>query len=400
MKRNIHGSFAAVLALVLGAGCGEVPVSETTESEPIGENEEALTDCFVDARKELFITDLSVIQDPRATGLGKWSFGYVVREMAKGLDEQEFIKKFMESWLRDQAVDGLTIKARARMENLVLAPWRAKSADGKTYDLEKAPMSLLGIVYRLDLRKRQNLGEGVGEGRMIYNVHGADGRPLPFTMIFEYHLPSNRGQTSESWAQEFHALGALPFGPGYNAKLEALTEKFVTAKARQGLPPGSVLNQLRTNEIALTFGDTTPLWELRQFEIDGQGWLRPSSVGLTPDIVHNNTQLLADFVRQNERKILEGNHKVGARFRGQAFNGGSARVPANTFRWEIPGANEIVRRAFSLGTCNGCHAGETGTNFLHVSRSQSGPETRLSDHVVQKDLPFRVQEMKTLVCPD
>ncbi|MDI1475349.1 hypothetical protein [Polyangium sp. y55x31] len=373
-------------------------MSTPREAESIGENEEALTDCAVDSAKELFITDLSVIQDARASGYGKWSFGYVVREMAKGHDEQEFLKAFLESWLKDQTVDGLTIKARPRMETLVLAPWRAKSADGKTYELDKAPMSLLGIVYRLDLRKKLNAGAGVGEGRMVYNVHGADGRALPFTMIFEYKLPSNRGQTAESWAREFHALGALPFGPDYNARLEALTEKFVTAQSWQGMPAGSVLNQLRTNEIALTFGDDTPLWELRQFEIDARGNLLPASVGLTPDLVHNNTPLLADFVRQNERKILEGTHKVGARFKGQPFNGGSARVPTSTFTWEIPSTAENVRKAFSTATCNGCHAGETNTTFLHMSRSRTGPETRVSNFILQDQLPFRVQEMKTLVC--
>ncbi|MRG95465.1 hypothetical protein [Polyangium spumosum] len=400
MKYEFHGVCAALLALVVSAGCGEAPISESVEAEPIGENEEALSDCSIDATKELFITDLSVIQDARATGIGPWSFGYVVREMAKGNDEQEFIERFMESWLADQVVDGLTIKARSRMESLVLAPWRAKSADGKTYDLDKAPMSLLGIVYRLDLRKLRNFGAGAGEGRMIYNVHGPDGRALPFTLIFEYRLPANRGQTAESWAKEFHALGALPFGPEYNKKLEALTEKFVTAKARQGMPPGTVLNQLRSNEIALTFGDEEPLWELRQFEVDRKGFLVPASVGLTPDLIHNNTPLLADYVRQNERLILEGNHKVGSRFKGKAFNGGSARVPTRDFTWQVPGVEEDVRKAFSLNTCNGCHAGETGTNFLHVSRSRTGPETVLSDHVLTTDFPFRVQELKAVVCKD
>lgn len=399
MKRNMHGFYTVALALVLGVGCGEASISETGEAEPIGENEEALTDCLVDATKELFITDLSVIQDDRARGFGKWSFGYAVQEMTKGHAEQEFIKRFMESWLTDQTVDGLTIKARPRMEELVLAPWRAKSADGKTYELDKAPMSLLAIVYRLDLRKRLNVGEGVGEGRLVYQVHGPDGRALPFTMIFEYRLPANRGQTPESWAREFHALGALPFGPEYNTKLEALTEKFVNAKTWQGMPAGSVLNQLRTNEIALTFGDASPLWELRQFEIDTRGRLLPASVGLTPDLVHNKSPLLTDFVKQNERKILDGTYKVGSRFKGQPFNGGSARVPTNTFLWEIPGVADDLRQKFSIGTCNGCHAGETTTNFLHVSRSRTGPETRISDFILQKELPFRVQEMKTLACP-
>ncbi|MDI3291764.1 hypothetical protein [Polyangium sp. 15x6] len=398
MKRNMHGLLTVALTLVLGVGCGEVPISDTGEAEPIGENEEALTDCVVDAAKELFITDLSVIQDARATGLGKWSFGYVVQEMAKGHDQQEFIKGFMETWLTDQVVDGLTIKARARMEELVLAPWRAKSADGKTYDLAKAPMSLLAIVYRLDLRKKLNVGEGVGEGRMVFNVHGPDGRALPFTMIFEYKLPANRGQTPESWAREFHALGALPFGPEYNAKLEVLTEKFVSAKSWQGMQPGSVLNQLRTNEIALTFGDATPLWELRQFQINSKGRLLPASVGLTPDLVHDNTPLLADFVRQNERKILDGTHKVGSRFKGEPFNGGSSRVPTNTFTWQVPGVAENLRKAFSIATCNGCHAGETSTNFLHVGKSRNGPETRISNFILETEFPRRVADMKSLAC--
>ena len=390
MKRNIHGLVTVTLALVLGAGCGEEPVYETSEAEPIGENEEALSDCFVDATKELFITDLSVIQDARATGLGKWSFGHLIREMAKGRDEQEFVKIFMESWQEDQKVDGLTLKARKRMDTLVLAPWRAKSAGGRTYDLDKAPMSLLGIVYRVDLRKKFNAGEGLGEGRLVYNVHGADGRPLPYTMIFEFALPSSDGQTAESWAREFHALGALPFGPTYNTRLERLTDKFVSASA---------LNQIRTNEIALTAaGDASPQWELRQFEIDGEGYLRPASVGLTPDIAHNNTSLLSDYVRRNQRQILDGTHTMGPRWKGKAFCGGSARIPGSNFTWRVPAVSEPVRKAFSMGTCNGCHAGETGTNFLHMFRGNGGPQTVLSNHLLQKDFPFRVEELKSLVC--
>jgi hypothetical protein len=46
-----------------------------------------------------------------------------------------------------------------------------------------------------------------------------------------------------------------------------------------------------------------------------------------------------------------------------------------------------VRHKFSLNTCNGCHAGETGTPFTHVFPRAAGVEAKLSDFLTGANMP-------------
>jgi hypothetical protein len=410
MNRWTRSLCALTLSSVSAAGCGDAALPGENENDVIAEATGALASCAVIPEKELLITHPSVVGDERAKGMGSWSFGNAMRAMAGTRDVQAFVTGFVESWLTDQTVEGQVIAARRKMEELVLAPWRARSVNGR-YDLDKAPMRLLAVVYRADLRKQTNLGREAGEGRFVYVVQDvATGEDMQFTIILEYGLAVREGRSAADWARDWHSLGALDLGsPGYNAKLEEITNRFAGAEARAGVLPGASLNQARTNEIELTFlpipvGQTERfLWQLREFHIDADGMLRPARVALTPHVKHNGTALLGEYVNQHESAILAGTHKAPAKFQSTPFNGGSSEVPrvgdipGNEFQWNVPNVkSEELRTAFSINTCNGCHAGETGTRFLHVGPGDEGG-TELSEFVVLEEFPRRVKDLKKLL---
>jgi hypothetical protein len=222
---------------------------------------------------------------------------------------------------------------------------------------------------------------------------------MPFTVIAEFGLPMYGGRSAVDWANDWHSLGKLTLGsPEYNQKLEEITNKFASPEARAGIIPGTALNQLRTNEIALTFGTgVPPLWELREFHIESDVLLHPARPALTPMNDMDGTATLSTYVQQNARKIMEGTHKLPVKFGGAAFSAGSAAVPTNVFQWNVPNVSTELATAFSVQTCNGCHAGNTGTDFLHVGPSRTGGSAVLSAFVVDVEMPRRMEELKKLI---
>ena len=72
------------------------------------------------------------------------------------------------------------------------------------------------------------------------------------------------------------------------------------------------------------------------------------------------------------------------------------------FKWNSAlGLNEATRKAFSINTCSGCHSGETGTVFLHVTNRSSNSPAAFSAFLNQ-DLDDglgggRKGDMKTLL---
>jgi len=378
------------------AGCGEN--AATLEETSSSESSEAITTCAVTWEKELLITDVRVVGDARARNNGPWSFGGIMKAMAGTRDEQQFVKGFVESWMQDQNVEGATVKARPRMKDVVLDPWHARSAAG-TYDLATAPFELLAIVYRVDLRRIQNTGDRAGEGRFVYGVRDGGGRMMPFTVIAEFALPIYQGKSALDWANDWHSLGQLELGSlEYNQRLETITNQFASRTARAGAIPGTALNQLRTNEIALDFNaGHPPIWELREFHIGSDGFIHPARPALTPMNEMNGSSMLKEYVKQNARAIEQGTQNLPVKFRGTLFSAGSAAVPTNSFTWDVPGVSEELERQFSMQTCNGCHAGSTGTNFLHVAPSFTGGAAQLSDFVVSVEMPKRVAKLKELL---
>ncbi|WP_438025694.1 LamG-like jellyroll fold domain-containing protein [Sorangium sp. So ce233] len=370
--------------------------------------------CFVRTGREIFVKHLSVIEDPIRTTFngpagdprtGAWTFARLMEDMAPTpADAPAMVEQLFSTWLTDQVVNGFTVAARPNIQQVVFDEW-PRSPDG-SLDLRQAPLMLLGIVNRIDVR---NLAEGhAGEGRFVFGVF-SQGFAQQFTLILEYKLPASTEADVLDWANAWHALGSLPFpSEQYNAALQALTTRFTGRNAAPGKPNGSSLAQLRTNEIALT-----DPWELREFVLSADtGFLRPATVKLTPDLGFDGSARLADFVNQNAAAIIAEQHTVPDAFQGSPFLGGSSIN--NLTAWTAPGIlDNEARHKFSLNTCNGCHGGgETGTPFLHVNVRAPGNEGTLSGFMTGidiadpvsgearnlNDLARRNLDLKALVC--
>jgi hypothetical protein len=356
--------------------------------------------------QELMITDLRVVEDARATGSGVWTFKHLMESMAPtAAQAPELVRQLFSTWLTDQTINAQAVPARPTMADLVLDPWLN---GGTTLDLTRAPLRLLAIVNRLDLR---NLSQGkAGEGRFVFGVLDSQGFPTSFTIILEYRLPATTEAQVLEWADLWHELGALDLGSAaYNTKLAQITERFAGRNAEPGRVNGSALSQLRSNEIALS----AP-WELREFVLSPtNGLLRPDTVKLTPSSSFMDQSIVATFINQNQSAIIAERHDVPNTFNGVSFLGGSS---LNTLgHWNAPGINSNeARHKFSLNTCNGCHgSNETGTFFLHINPRSAGQEATLSGFLTGidvtdpvdpstvrhlDDLERRAVDMEALLC--
>jgi hypothetical protein len=422
----------------------------------------APTGCFVFTRRELMITDTSVVDDPVRTlgvttpgldggvgfgdagtsivdasspglplalplaldaspgpdaganpSLGVWTFGHLMRELAPTpADAPAMTLQLFQHWLTNQTVNGFTVAARPAIQQVLLDVW-PKTTTG-ALDLDQAPLRLQAIVNRIDLR---NLAAGsAGEGRFVFAVNGAFGSPQSFTVILEYNLPAKTQQDVLDWANLWHGLSSHPFpSEEYNAALETITRRFSgRSPPAAGLVNGSNLLELRTNEIALSFQ-----WELRGFVLSPTtGFFDETTVKETPDLSFNGTQTFADFVNQNEAAIIAVvpgamAGTVPLQFGGKSFLAGS--VFNNQIEWSAPGIkNPEARFHASLNTCNGCHGPESGTfNFTMIDPRFAGTEATLSPFltgttVVDRttrlprtlnDLARRRADLTGLVCP-
>lgn len=379
--------------LVACAPPAEEPQAGTLETQ--GQAVEAP----IDPARELVITDVSVVDDARYTAWapgrsdgdaeGAWSFGRLIDNLVDARlrnpwGRSQFVLRWLRTWERDQVVNGFTVPARPLMRDLVTEPWRA--ASGCTgpdvlcvLDFAKAPFRLLAIVYRPDLRKvpTPRASGYAGQGRFVFGVVGAAGEKPPFTLIFEYQLPAEHARDIQAWTRRWHALGSIPFGPEYNARLYEVTRAFSRPGALRKGRNGSALLQLRTNEVPLD--PVTKVWEMRQFELGRDGFLALAPLANEPDISLNGSAALGQWVARHEREVLAGQHNLPRKYRGRPFLAGAAPVPQVPVPWQVPGASEEVRHAFAMATCSGCHKSEAGTNFLHVRNRYAGTPSQLSD---------------------
>ena len=378
--------------------------------------------------RELMITDLKVIEDPVLTDsnrrrAGVWSFKYLIEQMAGDSDPAEFAMSLFTHG-EEQQINGYATPSRSAVWDRIIDPWLARG--GGKLDLRFAPVKLLAIVNRIDLR--QVVGGEVlsaGEGRFVFGVLDEDGKPLTptggpavggMTIILEYDLPASSSKDLQAWISDWHSLG--DFKPGtfeYNTRLAMLTQRFTGRGRGVGRPNGSALNQIRTNDIALA----TP-WELREWVIDAEsGLLLPAPVAETPDFTTmNNSSELAGLLTANAGSILDGTFRLPVELAGgsaptgpffdlrpeldpEMLSGNLAAAEAtasfglmNTefllsliefyqtnpvvtavpdtdvvvnVPWQTPlNIEPEVRHRFALNTCSGCHRDETGVNFLHI----------------------------------
>jgi hypothetical protein len=402
----------------------------------------------------LFITNPAVVLDPArtwdpCTGAGTqgglWTFAHLVREMANGsgATPESFVTQWLTMWLNDYVVNGDTVATRLGMFGQVIQPWAVASGVTATLvtdasghhsvtltgplNLNIAPFRLLAIVNRIDLGATTTGGGGysgsttslpvtAGELRFIFNVvqpnpwgggtEGTCGRKL-FTTIFEYGVPGTGCNAVVSWARQWTTLQAFPgFTAAYLAQLQSMTESVVRHGAAPAKGNQNAINQIRTNEIALT-----PPWELREFtltdenpaantDLPSNGLLRKHTVALTP----NDAAFSAAGADPTINAFVNGPVAAGVAlpvvnplqceasfqvpfFIGTApFRGGNALIgpghwSANSVTLASPARNICARHQFSLNTCGGCHHDDTGTNgppstnFTQIDVFSSPPVT-------------------------
>ena len=364
----------------------------------------------IDPSRELMITDLSVVEDPArtydactqtGTPMGAWTFGRLMTDMANGHDASDMVEKWLRLWMTDQTVNTFVATGRPAISDFLLTTWRR--TNGKL-DLGQAPMRLLAIVNRIDLRTNRTYNGGdAGEGRFVFGVlNPSDCQAAPFfTLIIEYGVPKTGCAAVHAWAAQWHALGSLKLGtPAFNSALQQVTDTFARANANPAKPNGSALNQMRSEE-----GELATPWELREFRLDGPSHVFvESTVAQTPDIrfnVNPNLHTLTDYINANQAAILNGSYAVPLKFPitgNQPFLGASA--PNVLMFWNsIPPANSNdARHNFSLGTCSGCHGQETDTFFTHVTPRQSHQVAALSEFLTGN--PGTLRRPGTVTMPD
>lgn len=337
--------------------------------------------------KELMITDLSVVNDVRASGPnGPWSFGGLMAAMApKPDDAGRFVKAWLATWRTTTSINGFPLEARPDIDKVIIAPWMkrdgATSFDGWKVNFANAPFRLLAIVYRPDLGiiTPDNKIADAGEGRFVFTALDLrDGRsidaakPLPFTVIFEYGLNASDRAGVKAWAEKWHALSMLGFGADYNARLQVITDAFSGRGSDPAKPNGNALDQLRTDEAALAYP-----WQLREFHVDASGALVNAEVKNTPDrSVLDHPEDLSAFIRAHPDDDIP-----------SKFVGGKADIDSATFEWPAMDLNNNnFRHNFAMKTCNGCHGAETGPKldagaetFRQIGGRAKNAEATLSD---------------------
>ena len=389
----------------------------------------------IDRFRELEIVHPAVIQSARASNVtdGPWSFRFLVEQMAPaGTSVSDFVLKMLKTWEVNQVVNGVTVTARPQIDGQVITPWLTASG-GTTLDMAKAPFALQAIVYRPDLHS-PDCSTG-GEGRFVFGVTTQSGQTLPFTMIFEYHLPVSDKVTPHVWAQRWHALhnldivhadAATTTHVSFNAQLEKITRLFNTRGAMPTGPNGNAISQVRTNEIALAGP-----WQLREFHLvanrAGAAFLLPAVTAQSATQDLNNTQILHDYISDNKSAINDGTILIKNRYT-DTLNGTTQTVSIlgphsdeDGSRWmsqdptTLRNPNPIdstTMTNFNFLTCNGCHNLENVQidGFYHVDpqipangSDRTAGSNKLSPFLlgnadVPSDLSRRAKVMNALIC--
>ncbi len=374
-----------------------------------------------DQKKTLMITELNVVEDPSRTfnpctlsgnPNGVWTFGEIIRQMASqdpsslatDLEASNFVRNWLNTWTTDKTINGEILSARSSIQSFI-SDWEIKSAvsPGGILDLKFAPFKLIAIVNRLDLRGNSGYGfSNAGEGRFVFNALSPTCNPMQFTIIFEYGINKRTCSSVKTFAQEWNNLNSLAIGtPAYNSALESITNQFLLSGTSPSKPNQNSINQIRTNEIALS----SP-WELREFNLNTAGQLELTTVKQEPAVKYNakisnaEVERLVAFINANQSDIENNDYTVTADVPfssttatpAQKFLGGKSETsfpptgtPPSAHHWN--GTNSVgstfiisdeARHVFSLNTCSGCHGGETQTFFTHISPSNFGTEASLS----------------------
>lgn len=400
MKLHLICSLPLFACLVFSAKGQEEPAPELRVIKP---------------EKELLILDPAVVDSPLADYPGPLSIGHLFDQMAADGDGATMMRRWLETWTRDLNINGAEVPARPGMVEKVIAPWqRADGFDpdgGEEWrpDLANAPFRLLAVVNRMDLVSLAPVYYGgmlvnaKAEGRLVYAVIDQQGRPLDhhFTVIFEYHMPEE-GEVVAKLAKGWHELGGMPeFDQCYLDKLSSLTRAFtdrVRDKENGGwLPP--TIAQVRTNDMALD-----EACEMREFRLsEKRNVLAPATLANTPSMAFARkgsrlNRVLANFIAANSEAAKDGSLELPEYLRdpsGEAVPvlAGSSTVPSKRFHWDSMRITDPeTRHNFSMRTCNGCHSGDTNTEFCHISPRLKGQASEVSDFLRMDGRTMRISD--------
>ncbi len=243
-----------------------------------------------------------------------------------------------------------------------------------------------------------------GEGRLVFGAVAPDGAPLPgdWTIIFEYKLkadPNVRATGEEAlnaWAKTWHSLSSLELAdPQFAVSLERITRRFTHRSAGC---KGPTLGQIRTSEAAFNADR-----QFRQFALTDQR-LKLTTLAQTPapaflEPRSDKQRLLGQFLHQQNEFILAGLHNLPMSLPDHRDSvpllAATASIPVGStdFHWDAgPTVSHEARRIFSLNTCTGCHAGETGcADGLHIHARPSG-QGSITSAFLRVGSPLRIND--------
>jgi len=397
---------------------------------------------FIDSIRThcVFITSLAVVEDPTRTWNscaqkgnvdGPWTFKTIMKQLASkdpshiATDAQvsDFVKNWLGKWATTQIVNGDTVAARPLVNSKILTPWltKSKNAGAPTgqLDMRFAPFKLLAMVNRFDLREggvHGIPGSGVGEGRFVFGlISSACDGPLKMGVILEFGVNKpNTCDARKAWAQQWIALKNFTVGSSqYNQALQAITDQYSKCGTNPARPNQSSLDQLRTNEQALSSANPG-VWEMKEFVVDpgGTGFLKQNTVAQNPSdkynaqVINANVERMVKYVNSNTLAIKRDSFSVPLTWENLPFLGGAAKLitvttgqvasptgqPPKPYHWAGTDStnrstfirNDAARFNFSLNTCWGCHGGETQTGFTHVDPVFFGTKATLSGFLTGK----------------
>jgi len=375
-------------------------------------------------RNCIFITDLSVVEDPTRTWNsctqtgninGPWTFKTIMKNLAKknattdptDADISTFVLNWLNNWKAQKIILGDTVPPRALINKKVIIPWQNKShAAGSPQgqlDMRFAPFKLTSIVNRFDIRERA-AGIPAGEGRYTFClIDSTCTKALEMTIVIEFAIPkADVCDTLQNWATQWFNLKNFTVGSSqYNAALQAITNQYTLWGTGRNGDIG--LDALRTNEREFAPLDGTPRrWEFREFGLNVTKSTRKlvqRKVAQIPQDKYNvqvdnpDVRAMVAWINANKDSINADSYVVPDTLSGGfKFLGGHAQIrdtpvgiPTAPYHWdgvEEAGpariTNTTTRHIFSRNTCTGCHAGEIQTFFTHVDPVFFGKQATLS----------------------
>lgn len=371
----------------------------------------------------IFITDLSVVEDPSRTWNpcsqtgnvnGPWTFKTLMKSLAKtsaNTDPTDAeLSDFVLTWLKNFQVTRIvnqdTVPPRTMITQKLINPWLAKSkaagAPTGQLDMRFAPFKLTAIVNRFDIRERAS-NIPAGEGRFTFClIDSTCTKALQMTMVMEFAI--NKPDICDSlqdWAKQWYHLKDFTVGSNqYNAALQAITDQYAkwgTANNNKHIG----LDALRTNEIEFASETGTKRYEFREFglTVTPSRKLFQRTVAQIPLDKYNaqvdnpDVRLMVSWVNANRTGIINDDYHIPDTLPGNIpFLGGHSQIlgapvgqPPSVYHWdgvEVAGPakikNTTARHVFSRNTCTGCHSGELQTFFTHVDPVFFGTQATLS----------------------